>query len=64
MRPVLDVGHDGVDRVAIAPLRMLGPRRNPALEAARLELVQLEGPVNQAEDLLLVDGDRMAKDLA
>ena len=64
MRPVLDVGHDGVDRVAVAALRMLGPRGDAARELARLHLVQLDGPVDQAEDLLLVDGDTMAKDPA
>ena len=37
MRPVLDVGDDRVDRVAVATLRILGPRGDAADEPARLQ---------------------------
>ena len=64
MRPVLDVSHDRVDRVAVAAFGMLGPQGDAAGKMTRLHLVQLDGPVNQAEDLVLVDGHPVTKDPA
>src|SRR6185436_10776914 len=52
------------DRVAVAALRVLGPHGDATGEVTRLHLVQLDGLVDQAEDLVLVDGHPVTKDLA